>query len=51
MVLYFIAKDCGNNQRCAPKGTSFHRLPLKEPAWLKQVRFFMNANPATGWTN
>jgi len=44
MVLYCIAKDCDNDQRCAPKGTSFHHLPFKKPALLKQERFFMNTN-------
>ena len=29
--------SCENDQHCAPKGTSFHRMPLKEPALLKQV--------------
>jgi len=38
MSLYCIAIDC--EQYCAvPKGISFHCLPLKNPALLRQVRF------------
>ena len=38
MPLYCIAYGCDNDQRNASQTVSFHRLPLKKPSLLKQVR-------------
>ena len=38
MPVYYIAYGCDNDQRNASLGVSFHRLPLKKPSLLKQVR-------------
>ena len=38
MPVYCIAYGCDNDQCNAPSTVSFHRLPLKKPSLLKQVR-------------
>ena len=40
MPVFCIAYGCDNHQRSASSEVSFHRLPLKKPALLKQVRIF-----------
>ena len=42
MPVFCIAYGCDNDKRSAPKGTSFHRLPLNKSSLLKQVRIFLN---------
>ena len=34
---YCVAYGCDNDTHDAPREVSFHRLPLKKPALLKQV--------------
>ena len=41
MPVFCIAYGCDNHQRSASSEVSFHRLPLKKPALLKQVRIFI----------
>ena len=38
MPVYCIVYGCDNDQRNALPTVSFHRLPLKKPSLLKQVR-------------
>ena len=38
MPVYCIAYGCDNDQHNASPTVSFHRLPLKKPLLLKQVR-------------
>ena len=40
MPVFCIGYGCDNHQRSASSEVSFHRLPLKKPALLKQVRIF-----------
>ena len=42
MPVFCIAYGCDNHQRSASSEVSFHCLPLKKPALLKQVRIFVN---------
>ena len=38
MPVYCIAYGCDNDQHNTSPTVSFHRLPLKKPSLLKQVR-------------
>ena len=42
MLVFCIAYGCDNDKQSAPEKTSFHRLPLKKPSLLKQVRILFN---------
>ena len=41
MPVFCIVYGCDNDKQSAPKGTSFHHLPLNKPL-LKQVRIVLN---------